>query len=120
MLHYLRASLGRMFSEHRLRTSIGRMLNERRKTIFFRAETKFGPTPLSSRTPRPMISVPEEKLDQVVANHPSLMTTLFKRRGIRFIFVPIPEEREYFLSVSGNPEACLLGTAGCSIATVRG
>ena len=69
-------------------------------------ETKFGPI-LFLQGAKANDSVPEKKLDQVVATIKSY-DDLFKRRGIRFIFVPIPEKESIFYQFLGTPRPVFL------------
>jgi lysophospholipase L1-like esterase len=93
MLHYFKASLERMFSGHQ-------------KISLNRVETKFGPI-LFLEGARANDQVPEEKLDRVVETIKSY-DHLFKSRGMRFIFVPIPEKENIFYDFLGTPKPAFL------------
>ena len=87
MFRYLRATLRRMFSE-------------RQETALNLADTRFGPI-LFFRGAKANEDVPKEKLDQVVQTIKSY-DDLFKSRGIRFIFLPIPEKENIFYESLGT------------------
>jgi len=76
------------------------MFSERQETALNLADTKFGPI-LFLQGAKANKDVPKEKLDQVVQTIKSY-DDLFKSRGIRFIFLPIPEKENIFYESLGT------------------
>ena len=93
MVHYLRASLERRFSNQDIPLSK-------------RVDSKFG-TILFLQGAKANQEVPEERLNQVVQKVKAYHDQ-FESRGIRFIFLPIPDKETIFYEFLGTPRPIFL------------
>jgi lysophospholipase L1-like esterase len=76
-----------------IRASVRRGFSGRKETNLNRADSKFGPILFQSANANK--DVPEEKLNQAIQTIKSYHD-LFKREGIRFIFLAIPDKETVF------------------------